>query len=117
MVFSTQTVNRVDIVGFTGRLDASVAPDARARIRELISEGNGLVVLDLSSVKFVDSAGLSVLVTALKAANEKGGDVVLVGLTPNVRSLVELTRLHHVFRIVDTVDQGRALLEKEPEET
>ena len=55
--------------------------------------------MEMGRVEFVDSSGLSVLVSAVKAARSAGGDVVLSALTPQVQALVELTRLHHLFEI------------------
>ena len=73
----------------------------------VVEQGHGKLILDLAEVGFMDSSGLSVLVSVFKAARLKNGDVVLLHLNPTVRSLVELTRLHQVFSIFD--DETMAL--------
>jgi len=55
---------------------------------------------------YIDSAGLGTLVSALKTARERGGNVWLAGLTPQVKMVVELTRLHFVFEVFDSVEKA-----------
>ena len=71
------------------------------------ASGQRHLVLDLGGVAFVDSSGLSVLVSALKAAKKVSGSVVLLNLTNGVRALIELTRMHEVFQIF--ADQQAAI--------
>lgn len=97
----------IDIVEMCGRLVMADTPEVRQQLRAIIEQGSGKLVLDLAGVRFVDSSGLSVLVAAFKLARSKGGDVVLLRLTPAVRSLIELTRMQDVFTIVD--DEAAAI--------
>ncbi len=66
----------------------------------------------MAGVSFVDSSGLSVLVTSLKAARAKGGDLVLASLTPPVRSIVELTRLHRILSTAMNAKEGVEVLSR-----
>lgn len=101
MMPERRTIGEVDLLVLRGPLDAAAAPGARAALQSLIAGGRVQLALDLGNVSFVDSTGLSVLVTALKGARRRGGDLVLVRPTAEGRMLLELTRLHEVFRIVD----------------
>jgi anti-sigma B factor antagonist len=89
----------VDVVRFPHRLTMGDAAMHRHALRDLVDSGRIHLVLDMSAVQSVDSSGLSVLVSAAQAARKADGDVVLLGLSGAVRSLIELTRLHHVFDI------------------
>jgi anti-sigma B factor antagonist len=80
------------------RLDASSAPALKKRITALILNGYIRIALDLSAVEFIDSSGLSVLVSALRQLPEDG-DLVLIGPRNTVLSMFKLTRLDRVFRI------------------
>ncbi len=106
-----RSLGNVEIVSFSGSLDASVATQARKELKEVFDGGKNLVVIDLGEVSFVDSSGLSVLVTALKTARGAGGDVVLSRLSPPVRSILELTRLHRVLEVFDDPETAAARLE------
>jgi anti-sigma B factor antagonist len=106
MNFSCRAAGPVDVVSFAGALDASNAPRTRDELKSRITAGRSFVVIDLEHVTFVDSTGLSVLVSAFKVARERDGEVVLAALQAPVRTLVELTRLHHVFRIYGSVQDA-----------
>lgn len=72
--------------------------ESQGMVDGALSDGN-TIVLNLGRTRFVDSSGLSVIVTALKRCRAAGGDVVLVNPQPAVIGLLELTRLVEVFAI------------------
>lgn len=96
-----QRFGQVDSVAVAGRLTAAEAPLVRSSVLEVLAEGDARLVLDLTRLDFCDSSGLSVLISALKAARTRGGNVCLAGVTPPVRALIELTQLHRIFEIFD----------------
>jgi anti-sigma B factor antagonist len=87
------------------RIDAHSAPDLKVAIAGLVAARRN-VLIDLSRVEFMDSSGLSALISGLKAANALGGSVKLSGLRPHVKSMFELTRLHRVFEIFPEADEA-----------
>lgn len=91
------------------RLDAASAPALKQRIIALIDGGHRRLALDLSDVEFIDSSGLSALVTALRQLRD-GDDLVLCGARSTVLSMFKLTRLDQVFRIFPTPAQALAAL-------
>ena len=107
-VLKHQSIGVAELVEFPARTDAAVAPEAREEIKELLQSGRARMIIDLTRVRFIDSSGLSVLVTAHKAVASANGEVVLLGPTPEVRSLLELTRLHRLFRVFETVESAVA---------
>ncbi|MFO0756874.1 MAG: STAS domain-containing protein [Byssovorax sp.] len=88
----TPILERLDAVS-AGELREIVKPRLHRRI---------LVVMDLSHVQSIDSTGLGVLVSLLKAL-PRGGQLRLVHVTRSVRSLLSLTRLDRIFRIFEDV--------------
>ena len=107
MILTDRNVDGIDIVSLAGRLVMADVPQVRQRLLATVERGSGKLILDLGEVGFMDSSGLSVLVSVLKAVRLRNGDVVLLHLNPTVRSLIELTRLHRVFTICD--DEAAAL--------
>ncbi len=89
---------RDEVVSLEGPLDAASAPAVRERLHRALAPGVRLVV-DLSGVGFIDSAGLWALVSAFKRARAVTGDVVLCGVSPAVRSVLELTNLDRVLDV------------------
>lgn len=87
------------------RIDAHSAADLKVAIAGLVAAKRS-VLIDLSRVEFMDSSGLSALISGLKAANTLGGSMKLSGLRPHVKSMFELTRLHRVFEIFSDADEA-----------
>lgn len=107
MVVTHRTVDGIDVIALAGRLVMDDVPQVRQRLLETVERGGGKLILDLAEVGFMDSSGLSVLVSTFKAARLKNGEVVLLHPSPTVRSLIELTRLQQIFSIFD--DENMAL--------
>jgi anti-anti-sigma factor len=59
------------------------------------------VIVDLTGVEFIDSAGVGVLVGLFKSARSRGGRMRVCGLTSGVRSVLELIQLDRIFEIHD----------------
>jgi anti-sigma B factor antagonist len=87
------------------RMDASVSEGFKAKLTELINNGNKLIVLDLSSVMFIDSSGLGAIVSTLKKVGPEG-DLTICGLQENVLSLFKLTRMDRVFRVFSSSNEA-----------
>ena len=93
-------IHNVDIVvvELSGRLDAFESADVRTLLTGEIDAGRCRLVIDLSAVEFVDSAGLAALVQAMKRSRERGGDVRLVKPDdPVAYRVFELTKFDQVF--------------------
>jgi anti-sigma B factor antagonist len=85
------------VVSVVGDLDVLTAPQMRDRLVEVIDGGQRDVFVDLTGCVFIDSSGLSALVTALKRIRSVGGDLQLVCPDGNVRRLIEVVALDRVF--------------------
>ncbi len=68
--------------------------------------GQDQLVLDLSGVDYISSAGLRVLMLARKQAKEQGGTLVVAGLVPVVREIFEISRFTVVFDIFASVREA-----------
>ena len=88
-------------------LDAANAADLRTQVGEVLARSSRLI-FDMTNVEFVDSSIIGALVGFLRRAQTAGGDVKLVGLTPNVETIFEVTRLQRVFSIHATVPAAAA---------
>ena len=89
----------VTIVAPQGDVDMAVADDVRNRLMSLVDQGKTRLVLDLSSVLYIDSAGLGAIVASMKHARARGGDIKACKLDSDVRGLFEMTRLDNVMKI------------------
>ncbi len=92
----------VVVVTVEGDLDASSAPDLRAKFEELIGQRENQYVIDLTGVPFMDSSGIAALVNLFKRVRIGAGDVKLCGFQEEIEKVFKLTRLDRVFDIFDT---------------
>ncbi len=88
-------------------LDASIAPDFKKQMEAFIQDGQGLFILDLSEVAFVDSSGLGAIIACLKMLEGKG-EMVIAGACEKVISLFKLTRMDRVFQVFQSSDEALA---------
>ncbi len=99
------------IVHCTGTLTAQSAEVFQTEIRDRLipdSRGKGVavncrIVLDLSTVTYVDSTGLGALVAVWTAAQRRSCDIVIANLSPRVERLVTMTKLDQVFNKMRTI--------------
>ena len=96
---SVSGAERAYEVRLLGELDMATAPQLRDELLRLATNGATQVTVDLSQLGFVDSTGLSVLITGLKRLREKGGDLALRAPQPGTRRVLEITGLTEVFSI------------------
>jgi anti-sigma B factor antagonist len=96
------------VLRLAGEIDVASAPGLRDRLVSLSTNGNAAVVVDLSHVTFIDSMGLSALVSGMKRARAHGGDLRLAGPTEHVAKVLSITRLDRAFVVGDTVDDAVA---------
>ena len=93
------------------RLDSQNASQLKAEFLILAQPDVETLILDLTDVGYIDSAGLSALLLAERQMSAHGGDVRLVGLNDSVSGLLKLTQLDRVFPTFNTVDEA---LDAEP---
>ena len=116
MTIRTEPINEdCVVVTLDGRFDASNADAARETLKRVIDGNVSTVIVDLTQVPFIDSAGLSTLVSSLKRARSTGGNVLLSGVQPQTRTVFELTMLDRVFSIHPTAQAALDSLNQKPE--
>ena len=87
-------------------LNSLIAPDLKSEFVFLCNEGVKNLILDLSEVKYVDSSGLSAILTANRLWSEQGSFVLTGVKHPSVVKLIEISRLESIFKIIPTVEES-----------
>ena len=87
-------------------LNSNNAPNLKSEFVILKNEGIKNLILDLSAVKFVDSSGLSAILTANRLWQD-GGSFIVTGIEhENVQKLITISRLETVLKIIPTVSES-----------
>lgn len=88
-------------------LNSLKAPDLKSELIVLHNAGNKNLIMDLSNTKFVDSSGLSAILTGNRLWTEAGNAFVLTGLVhPSVKMLITISRLDSVLTIKENLSES-----------
>jgi len=98
MQLSTTDDGHVTILTVDGDLVIGESESLFKRtVIRLLEEGKVNLLVDLRKVNFLDSSGLGALVRAMTSSQKEGGQTKLLGAGPQIRKLLEMTRLDSVF--------------------
>jgi len=78
------------------------------KVRDLAGAGTKHVIIDMSSVHFINSCGLGSLVCALTTLRKAGGDLRLAGIGSTIKNLFVITQLERVFDFYPTTEKAVA---------
>ena len=88
------------------RLDASVAPEFKAAMEDIIMSGNNQLILDISKLSFMDSSSLGAMVAVLKQIGGTG-KMVIIGASGAVLELFKLTRMDRIFTLTTDAETAK----------
>ncbi len=107
-------LRHVDVLEIYGRIGSQEAAHLKERIDQCFKAGRYHLVLDLSHLESISSAGLRVLLDARKRARgahlvfDGPGDVRLVNLPPRIKDVFDLTGLTDLFQRYDELVEAVA---------
>lgn len=88
-------------------INSLVAPDLKSEFVVLSNEGVQSLIVDLSDVEYIDSSGLSAILTANRVFKANDGAFIVAGAQkPAVKKLIEISRLETVINIVPSVSEA-----------
>ena len=92
-------------------LNSTIAPDLKSELVILQNEGVQSLILDLSNVHYIDSSGLSSILTGHRIWK---GDAafLLTGLQPAVEKLIHVSQLHNILSIMPNIDDALAFIKE-----
>jgi len=108
MEIQDKQVNGVTVLALKGSIDAMTAPKITKYIQSLVTKGNVKLVADLSGVDYTSSAGLRVLLGAIKDTRAQSGDMRLAGVQPDVLKVLSLSGFTNILKIFDDLDAAVA---------
>lgn len=97
------------VISAAGRIDSTTAGALEAVLPGRVRDQD-VVVVDLSAVPYVSSAGLRVLLIGAKGAKAAGHKLIITGVAPAVREVFDISGFSKIFTIADDVDAALASL-------
>jgi anti-anti-sigma factor len=102
----------ITIVTISGRLDADAAPVADKTIRKILQGDCLKMLFDFSTLNYLSSGGLRIILQAAKELKRKQGQIVLCCLSEYVSEVFEISGFKSLIPITDTVESGIKQLDK-----
>lgn len=82
-----------------GEIDIYTAPEFKEQLLNTIDEIDTDLLIDGEQLSYIDSTGLGVLISGLKKIKEKGNNIIIENIKPNINKLFTITGLNKVFII------------------
>ena len=105
MKVEVTAVDEVTVVGLDGEIDASTAAAVQQQIL-VLAQPEARLLLDMTNVPYMSSAGLRVLLSAYRQVSAKQGKIVLVGLAEEIRDTMDTTGFLRFFTVRDDLAAG-----------
>ena len=107
MQIAIRKLDQITIVDVSGDIDLSTSPDLR---KVLLHEMRELkiprVVVNLNSVRYVDSSGVASLLEGLKASRDMKSRFIMYGLNAKVTQVLQLSKLLNIFEICPNEEEA-----------
>lgn len=101
----------VVVAALKGRLDAVTAPEFDSWFSGQVQAGKNRLVLDMSGLDYISSAGLRSLLAAAKKVKETSGGIALCGVTGTVEEVFRISGFNSIFTIVPTLQEAMSAVE------
>lgn len=98
----------IAIVAPSGRIDTTTSGSLEEAVRRVVDTGGRRLLVDLSAVDYISSAGLRVFLVLAKRLRDLHGRLVLCGMTEPVRQVFQLAGFMPLFRVEPTQEAALA---------
>lgn len=106
MKIKFEQINDVAVVSVVGSVDAFTAGELTDYLHKTIDGGHSKVVINLSEVDFMSSAGLRAILMALKATRSKDGDLRLSAAQPGVEKILKMSGFNMILKSLPTLEEA-----------
>ena len=106
MRLEKQTIGDVLVIQPIGRLDSTSSPELERLLIESLDAGTKRLLFDFSSLDYISSAGLRVVLLAGKRLRPVQGKMALVGMRDVVQEVFEMSGFLSLFAVANTVEDG-----------
>jgi anti-anti-sigma factor len=104
MNITERSENGITLFVLRGRIDTQGAVDLDLTLQAAVAEGKHKMVLDMTEVRYISSAGLRTLADVLTKNREAGGDLKLVALDRKVLRVFRIIGFDKFFSIYDVLE-------------
>lgn len=95
---------QIAVVRVLGQIDTTTSHELERRLQYLLKDHQFEIVIDLGKVTYISSAGWGIFISEIRGIRESGGDLKLVGMTPEVAEVFQLLEFHNILESFKTVE-------------
>jgi anti-sigma B factor antagonist len=108
MELRTRSSRGIEVIELHGKVvgEGSARDRFQEHVQLQMCEGSRKFVVSLGDTPWLNSLGIGMLVAALASVRNRGGEMVLASATSRTEDVMEVTQLHRVFAIFDTVAEA-----------
>ena len=106
MEITTRDVNDVKVVKIEGELDTGSSTEAQQQLDQLREQGAKKILLDMTKLDFISSAGLRVLLATAQELKLDGGDLRVFGLNESVKEAFDISGFSTLLMVLDNEDKA-----------
>jgi anti-sigma B factor antagonist len=96
----------VVIISLKGSVETTNASTLEEAIGRIINDKCYQIVVDLSGVNYISSAGWGIFISEIKRIRQNGGDIKLARMAPSVREVFELLEFHNILKPFQTREEA-----------
>ena len=100
------------VIDVEGRIDAFLVTKIREVINDLVQEGKVKLVIRFEKVSQINSTALGILVGRLRRVRIHGGDIKIVGLSPEIQRIFDVMGASRIFNIYADIEGAKQAFEK-----
>ncbi len=105
-VEKTGVGDSISVIKVGGYIDTTTSSELEHALDTLLKEDSYNIIIDLGNVDYVSSAGWGIFISEIKGIREKGGDLKLVRMIPEVYEVFELLEFHYILKAFDTLEEA-----------
>lgn len=110
MTIQAKQLGEITLVALNGRLDGMTMSEVEQQFLQLIEQGRSQFVFDMSGLDYISSAGLRVMLLAVKKTRAIGGKLALFALSSNVDDVFQMSGFSTIFAIFATEDEALSFI-------
>jgi len=103
----------VAVVRVLGQIDTTTSHELERRLQYLLKDHQFAIVIDLSKVTYISSAGWGIFISEIRGIRESGGDLKLAGMPSDVAEVFELLEFHNILESYRTVEAAVETFERD----
>jgi anti-sigma B factor antagonist len=96
----------VSVIRVGGYIDTTTSAELERALDSLLKTGVVHIVIDLGNVDYISSAGWGIFISEIKGIRERGGDLKLARMIPDVYEVFELLEFHFILKAYDSIEEA-----------